>query len=126
MVVDGQPGAEYDWASDVTFSPDGKRFAYVASIGQTYPGTKWLAVVDGRPSEEYVAFVIEPTFSPDSKHVAYEAKKGEKYLIVLDGQPGTEYNEIFGFSLTFRPDGVLEYLAAKDHSLYRVKYIPVP
>jgi hypothetical protein len=83
-----------------------------------------VAVVDGRLSEEYVDFDIGPTFSPDSKHVAYEAKKGEKYLTVLDGRPGTEYDEIFGYSLTFNPDGTLEYLAAKDKSLYRVKYIP--
>jgi hypothetical protein len=45
--------------------------------------------------------------------------------VVVDGQAGAEYDGIAQGSLIFTPDGVLEYLAIKEDSLYRVKYIPV-
>ena len=45
---------------------------------------------------------------------------------VRGGRPSAEYDEIFGESLTFSPDGVMEYLATQDDSLCRVKYIPAP
>jgi hypothetical protein len=32
------------------------------------------------------------TVSPDSKHYAYVAKRGEKWLVALDGEEGKEYD----------------------------------
>jgi hypothetical protein len=46
-------------------------------------------------------------------------------LVVVDGQAGAEYDAIGKNGPTFHSDGVLEYLAIKDNSLYRVKHIPV-
>jgi Tol biopolymer transport system component len=92
-----------------------------------------LVVVDGQPGPDYDV-IFMPEFSPDGKHVAYVAKRGEKLLVVVDGQSGVEYDglNIGAPSFVrkgdphFRPDDVLEYLAARDNSLYRLKYIPVP
>ena len=33
------------------------------------------------------------TISPDSKHMAYAAKRGGKWFVVVDGQDGKEYDE---------------------------------
>jgi len=46
--------------------------------------------------------------------------------VVVDGQAGAAYQGVFKGTLNFSPDGVLEFLAMKENSLYRVKYIPVP
>ena len=67
---------------------------------------------------------VNTVFSPDGKRVAYAARKGAKWLVVVDGQQGAEYDEIGVGTLVFSPDGVLEYLAIKEGSLYRIRYEP--
>jgi hypothetical protein len=42
--------------------------------------------------------------SPDSKRVAYVAKRGEKNLVVVDGVEGKEYDGISGGALVFSPN----------------------
>jgi hypothetical protein len=89
VVVDGQPGPEYDSisAAPPVFSLDSKRVAYVAGKGQ-----KQLVVVDDEPGPEYDGIsAAPPVFSPDSKRVAYVAVKGQKWMVVVDDQPGPEY-----------------------------------
>jgi len=98
VVVDGQVGPEYDslLPDKPFFSPDGKRFAYTAHRGQ-----KRVVVVDGESGPEYddigmgppllapgrpaVMGYRSPIFSPDSKHVAYIARKDQKWFVVVDG-----------------------------------------
>ena len=67
-------------------------------------------------------------FSADGKRVAYAAQKSreERVMVVVDGQAGAEYDGIEKGSPIFSPDGVLEYLAIKEGSLYRIKYTPTP
>jgi len=50
VVVDCQPGPEYDWIlkDTLVFSLDGKRVAYGA-----WKGGKWVVVVDGQAGPEY-------------------------------------------------------------------------
>ena len=112
VVVDGQEGKHYDGihihyftipsgntgAPDLIFSPDSKRVAYIAAIGNkrlyTYidgTGEKMFSVVDHKEGK-YYDFVCSTIFSPDSKHLAYLAVKGEKYFIVVDGQEGKHYD----------------------------------
>ena len=43
--------------------------------------------------------------SKDGCHIAYATVKGEKWLVVVDGQPGPEYDGIMVDSLIFSPDG---------------------
>jgi hypothetical protein len=64
------------------------------------------------------------TFSPDGHHFAYQVKHGDKWSWVVDGQAGPAYDDFVVGSRIFTPDGVLEFLAIKDGSLYRVQYIP--
>jgi hypothetical protein len=41
-------------------------------------------VADGRESPEYQDFVQPPAFSADGKHVAYAARKGSKWRLVVE------------------------------------------
>jgi hypothetical protein len=63
-----------------------------------------------------------PVFSLDGKRCAYGAKETDKWVVVLDGQSGPEHDGII--SLSFHPDGVLEYLTTRGGALYRVKQGP--
>jgi hypothetical protein len=122
VVVDGQPGAECERVGGLIFSLDGKRVAYGAK-----KAGKCFVVVDGQPGAECEG-VRGLIFSLDGKRVAYAAAKGwwkRKWFVVVDGQPGPPYDELGENGPTFDSDGVLEYLAFKDNSLWRVKHIPV-
>lgn len=106
----------------LVFSRDGRHVAIATPRGQK----KQRVIVDGKAGAEYFA-CGHPVFSPDSKRVVYKAKKGAtgaKWLIVVNGKEVAEYHRI-GDHLTFGSDGILEYIAWKDNSLYRVKHIPV-
>jgi len=134
--------------STASFSPDGKRVAYlsVPAIPDKHEKSSFAVIADGQAGPRFNE-VGPPVFSPDGKHMAYaamtEAEKVTKseysannWSIVLDGQPGPKYTFILDGSLVFNPDGTLEFLALKSISqsvgifltspLYRVKYIPTP
>lgn len=130
VVVDGQEGKHYDGihvhlftllsgntgAPDLIFSPDSKRVAYIAAIGNKRlykyidgTGEKMFSVVDGKEGKHY-DFVCSTIFSPDSRSLAYLAMKGDKYFIVVDGQEGKQYYQIG--VLKFSPDSKrLAYIA---------------
>lgn len=81
--------------------------------------------MDGKEGPEYDGITEDsPIFSPDSKHVAYGASKEEKMLAVIDDLEGVKYDMIMQNGPTFSIDGVLDYLGARDNSLFRVKHIP--
>ena len=80
------------------FSPDGRRFAYIASRGD-----KKFVVVDGREGPHF-KFIIYPgagvggdvvdriLFSPDGERYAYIGGTAEgKKVVVVDGKPGPTY-----------------------------------
>ena len=46
-----------------------------------------------------------PVFSPDGKRVAYSARKGGRWFVVVDGQAGPEYDGIMAGTPVFSPDG---------------------
>jgi rRNA maturation protein Nop10 len=125
VVVDGQPGPEHDGIGCINFSPDGKHVAYRASNNK-WLVNKWFVVVDGQAGPEYngIGGII---FSPDGKHVAYRARRNRwlvnKWFVVVDGQPGPTYDKIV-CGPTFLKDAVVEYIAMKGGSLYRVDVTP--
>lgn len=126
VVVDGRAGPEYDGLNlvsplegsivagpdDLIFSPDGKCLAYVVRKGHRHSSS--LAVVDGEAGAEY-SEVLRPVFSPDSRRVAYAAKIGKKWSVVVDGQAGPAYDElrIAPYPLPFSPDSKHLAYAAK-------------
>jgi len=107
VVVDGVASRAYAGIDDnsMTFSPDGRRFGYVAMRDNV-----WRAVVDGIEEEasydDVAPYMVGPTlhFSPDGNRLAYVALRKEtdssplgyrfKWFVVADRQKGKEYNRI--------------------------------
>ena len=138
VVVDGKPGKAYahirapwkfydtpayqyiDEVPGIFFSPDGSRVAYVVSTPQSALRQSSMAVVvDGTIGQSYDEVTL-PTFSSDGKHLAYGARSGKNWRVVLDGVEGKVYPElgidarkIGDFrSLVFSPDSSrMGYLA---------------
>ncbi|MCS7306636.1 MAG: hypothetical protein NZ602_16200 [Thermoguttaceae bacterium] len=99
VVLDGKALPLFERIAALTFSPDSQQLAYVA--GQ---GAEWFVVLGDRPQNRY-SRVGEPAFSPDSKQLAYVALLSEqKRTIVVNGQPGKTWDEIFEGLLAWSPD----------------------
>ena len=123
VVVDKQRGTPYEGVLAPVFSPDSGRIAYPA-----YDGTKWFVVLDGQEGKRY-DYVGTPyssgrsaaglvgfrrlIFSPDSKRLAYGAQVGDKWLVVVDGEEGKQYDEIGMCGLVFSPDSRAVAYAAR-------------
>ncbi len=70
-----------------TFSPDGKRFAYVRMYENKGYDRKFAAVVDAVEHPQYDEIIQgRIVFSPDSKRVAYAARNRKEEVVVVDGQ----------------------------------------
>ena len=83
------------------FSPDGKRFAFIASNGLSH-----FVVVDGEESAGY-GQIRNFQFSPDGRRYAFEAYAGhgQGWVAVVDGKAGPKLSDLSRESLTFSPDG---------------------
>lgn len=82
MVVDEKEGAPYSAVQEPVFSADGAHLAYVAMQGE-----RWQVVVDGKANAGTPGRYAKPTFSGDSKRVAFveEAEGGgPRKLTVAD------------------------------------------
>ncbi|HHT9160316.1 MAG TPA: hypothetical protein ACFYEB_00455, partial [Candidatus Brocadiia bacterium] len=58
------------------------------------PSYKKEFVVEDEIEGKQYDTVSCPTFSPDSKHVAYTAKEGNKEFVVVDGEEGKQYDTV--------------------------------
>ena len=77
---DGSEFQEYDYLSNLTYSPDGKSFAYMAKTGN-----QWMIIKDRSESQKYDE-VSGLTYSSDGKSFAYKAKIGDKYIGYLSNK----------------------------------------
>ena len=108
---------------DFPNAPDG--------IGRQYPG---LVTAFGKEdADRIMSNVIRlsydgahlPVFSSNSKHIAYIANEDKKFFVVADGRPGPQYDNIIKGGPIVHDDGIVEYLAKKEQTIYRVKHTPV-
>lgn len=120
-VIDGKESPEYEAIYSIEFSPDGSRIAYVAS-----KAGKQFVVVDGKPWAKYDEVHDPLTFSPDGKRLAcvvlnYDSNGNGTYCVLVDGNPGPKFKDIFTNSLMFSADGKhIAYTASADGEHYCV------
>jgi Tol biopolymer transport system component len=108
----------------VVVSPDSRHLAFVER-----QGNKWRVVLDGVACKEYEIGSRDPSggllfflskrlscsfqhpdrngtlrFSPDSRRLAYVARRDRKLLVVVDGKEGHEHDGVANQCLVFSPD----------------------
>jgi Tol biopolymer transport system component len=112
VVRDNVPETTYDVIGDSpTFSPDGKRLAYLA-----LRGTNWMMIVDNKIFDDrnIVQYTHPPVFSPDCKHLTYMTMMDTNWLLVADGAIDAQSTNIFSEPV-YSPDGKrLIYLKEND------------
>jgi len=95
VVLDGKEGRPFTGVHSTQFSPDSRRLAYVGYRAERWPffvsGIEerdylkvWLVVdgVEGQPFDDVWGGAVY--FSPDSKHIAFGALRGDNALVVKD------------------------------------------
>lgn len=121
VVTNGNQGEAFDFIlGQPLFSPDSKRIAVFVTDGD-----KRFAVVGKKkfgPYDEVKALA----FSPDSRHVAFAARKGSAWHLVTDGQKGADDNIPKGYenisAITWSPDSAhLAYVAQANKRLLIVE-----
>jgi Tol biopolymer transport system component len=107
-------------------SNDDKHIAYSV---KTNDGE--FVMVDGVAGKTYTSIPRYPLteagiqeqikFSPDGRRVAYVARKGVKFLVVVDGKEGPEYDRIRVGAPSFSPDSRrLSYFAERGGKTFAV------
>ncbi len=120
LVVDGTEGSKHDFVVGPYFSRDGMHVAYAATKYRGGSSTKMSVVVDGKNGPEFDEVGLgkfgallgknpktPPVFSSNGMRIAYLARKGAKWSVIVDGKQGPEYDG--ADYVSFSPDG--EHLA---------------
>lgn len=100
---------------------------FCAALLTAICGCQTVATQQGANNTEQSAFKIEetrlgpydsdvqsPVFSRDGQHLAYFTRRDQKWVVVVDGQTGPEYDDVSENNPIFSPDGKrLAYAAQK-------------
>jgi len=142
LIINGKREGWFDKVYNVTFTDDGKRYAYIVQKELTeeeldplnpFKEGKFYVVVDGVKSEEFDYVVYDSLkFSHDGKRFAYIASNGGnwgrygyytggKWFVVVDGKKSEEYDSIDLDSVNFSSNGKhLIYIAKKGYNKYLI------
>jgi Tol biopolymer transport system component len=85
------------------FSLDGRKLAYVVSV-DTKSAEKQFAVVDRQEGSKYDE-IAGLTISPNGERLAYAARIGSQWFVVVDGREGPRHEGVLGKTPIFSPDG---------------------
>lgn len=88
--IEGSECEKIEW---LKFSPDGKRYAALCSMG---PMIKYM-LIDGKKGENYQG-ITEFEFSPDSSRYTYVARSNAGSFRVVDGEESQGFNTYQRFS----------------------------
>jgi hypothetical protein len=124
VVLDGTEGSLYSNVSDLVFSADSSRLAYVALKSNI---KKAFIVVNGVEGKYYDG-VSKVAFSPDGKHLVYFAQEGQDWFAVVDGIEMKHYERILGqepngekkSAIVFDSVTSFYYLALSGENIYLV------
>ena len=86
-----RPIAVQDPVTAPIFSPDSQRTAYIGRDEKFR-----FVVLDAKPQVVMYDEVRAESmaFSPDSKHFVFEARRGDRWFVVVNGQEGNSYLEV--------------------------------
>ena len=84
VVIDGVKQGPYSNIWGIRFTDDGKHLAYAASDGTD--GDAWTYFLDGKPYGKKVGSVYPPVFSANGRHIAWEAERDKKPVLIVDGE----------------------------------------
>ncbi len=107
-----EKGTKYDEAASLTYSKDGRFYAYAARNGQN-----WFVVANAKEGPAFDK-VVTPLFSPDGKFLVYRARKeGKRFVVVADTNGTTirqhpAYEQVF--DVHFTADGSSVAYGVKD------------
>jgi WD40 repeat protein len=124
--VAGEKQGPFDAVGAPTFSPDGRRLAYIARRSH-----KSYLVLDGELWEPFEAILPEegalsnyledvPVFSDDGSSVAYRARRGQSEYIVCDGEAGEPFDFVSGGPAFSPNNGHLVYATGESLKEYVV------
>ena len=90
--------AQHARHSGIFFSPDGRHVAYVIGEWTDPEPVLWrkarvAVVLDGTPGPLYDE-VTFPQFSDDGRHLAYTARMGEQWMVVIDGKHSEPFDQL--------------------------------
>ena len=89
VVHNGKSGKYYKNITNVRLSPDGQRITYV-----THPyDNHSQMVVDHREVGPFFDDISEPTFSADSRNLAYRVSKGTQMNLVINGKISKSFEQ---------------------------------
>ena len=148
LVTDGEEGKEFDAVRSIVFSPDSKRVACAAQHGHAwrvvvdgvegaeYDGLRRgngvleirrnaYAAINANPEAVGIDDVLgdsAPVFSPDSVRVAYWARRGDQWRVIVDGAESKAYDGYLrGSHLAFVKPNLLRALAVRGSDAVRVE-----
>ncbi|MCE5239956.1 hypothetical protein LLH23_15960 [bacterium] len=113
VVRDGKAGPAYPSVGNLVFSPDGLHLTYLATRDD-----KSCVVSDGKPGPwfpeigmAYASSGLLPTFSADSKQLAYPVTEENGYRLVVNGRVDPLFAQVDVPYPIFTPAGHVIYLA---------------
>jgi len=88
---------------NLLFSLDGRRLAYVVSVDTGGVAKQFVAAFhqEGAKYDEIAGLAI----SPDGERLAYAARTGNRWAVVVDGREGPRHEGVMGQTPVFSPDG---------------------
>jgi len=101
VVVDGEEGPPLLTIQNITFTPDGKRFAYAGQGDDQM----WSVIVDCKEYARY-PYLAKGTvaFSPDGEHIAYGAGAEKKNFLVVDKKEVRRFDFVVPGTVAWSPD----------------------
>lgn len=91
VVVNGQPGRQYESIRNLQFSPDGQHLHYLVTRREG----GWQLVVDGDASFRYERPPSAITFSKSGAHFVFVGRRSGESFLVVDGVEGPKVTAEF-------------------------------
>ncbi len=102
----------------LAFSPDGRRVAYAAA--EDVERTEWRYFIDGRAFPLKYSEAWRPRFTPDGKHLAWEATWKGRMVAVIDGESVFSFDAVL-WGPEFPRKDTVAWAVRRGQRVYRVE-----